>query len=175
MHGDALDNGPADRSAIARKAASSRWAKVRAARSEAGASSRKQRAAEPDESPPGPGSGSGNYRSIEDYDRTVGPPNDWGQAQQREKVIGELTLNQTRRVDLENARTRLDKERGTLMPLSEVEEREERADEIYQRHLSAVMDLVATIVPPEQINAARAKAADWLADQQRLVAAEIGG
>jgi hypothetical protein len=172
MYEESLDSGPADRAVIARKAANARWGKVREKRAKAGADGRSAREVpEPEVLPPG----SGSYQSIEDYDRTVGPPNDWGQAQQREKVIGELTLNQTRRVDLENARTRLDKERGTLMPLSEVEDREERADEIYQRHLSAVLDLVATIVPPEQINAARAKAADWLAERQRLVAEEIGG
>ena len=114
------------------------------------------------------------YESIEDYDRQVGAPLDWGQAQQREKTRGELTLNESRKVDLSRARLALDKERGKLVSIADVEAREERADEIYQRHLAAVLDLAATLVPPDLISGARERAAQWLADRQRLIAGEMG-
>jgi hypothetical protein len=114
------------------------------------------------------------FQSIEDYDRQVGVPADWGQAQQREKTRGELTLNDSRKVDLERARLSLEKERGKLVSLDDVEAREERADEIFQRHLASVLDLAASLVPPDQIAGAREKSAAWLAERQRLIASEMG-
>jgi hypothetical protein len=98
---------------------------------------------------------------------------DWAQVLQREKVLGELTLNDSRKVDLERARLILEKDRGKLVDLEDVEAREERVDEIFQRHLAGVLDMVAEIVPPDQIATARERAGKWLAMQQRSIAEEL--
>lgn len=166
-----LDSGPRDRSLIASKAAKARWAKRDQVRASRPIPPPGTPAPVPEPSAPTPAVS--GYRSIADYDRQVGAPQDWAQVLQREKVLGELTLNDSRKVDLERARLTLEKERGKLVPLDEVEAREERADEIFQRHLAGVLDLVAEMVPPDQIAAAREKAGQWLAKQQRSIADEL--
>jgi hypothetical protein len=168
MDGEYLDSGPRDRASIARKAADARWEKHRA---RAKGKADEFRASS---TPPDPTADDQSGFANIDYDKTLGLPNSWLEAQQREKVIGEQTLNLARDVDLEKSRIALEKERGRLLSVDDVEAREERADEVYQRHLSGVLDLVATLVPPDQINAARTKASEWIAERQRLIAEELG-
>ena len=62
-----------------------------------------------------------DYQTIQDYDDAVGAPVDWGAAKRREEVRGELTLNETRCVSLYAARLELDKQRGKLVPKTELE------------------------------------------------------
>jgi len=162
---DSFDSTPEERSRSASHAAKERWRKKREATQRVAAVFGESPAVEPKKFT--------SYDSIDDYDSIAGPPADWPSAKKREEVIGELTLNQTRRVALQSAQLALEREQGKVLAIADVEAREEKADEIYQLHLQRVVDLVCSLVPPEKMSEARAKATDWIAETRRAIAADL--
>ena len=126
---------------------------------------------EPERMPPE--SGPLEFKCIEDYDRQVGAPVDWAASRQREQVRGELIANQARQVDLDRARMALEKERGKLLPITTVEERESAADEIMRRHLQTAATLAAEIARPDQIAAVQARILSWIEATQTAISDEL--
>jgi len=82
------------------------------------------------------------------------------------KLVGEQIDNDTRQA-------KLDQERGRLLTRAQVEERDERADEIILGHLGTVAQFVGDLFPPEQGAAARSKALTWLSEVRARIAADL--
>lgn len=72
----------------------------------------------------------------------------------REQANGEVLSN-------EKANVELAKSRGDLLTIKQVEERDERMDEVIMGHLDDFVQFVGTLVPPEKATEARAKAKEW--------------
>jgi len=88
-------------------------------------------------------------------------------AKTREQVNGEVLSNEKIMEDLALARA----EKFTA---DQVDDREKSIADIFLRHLDGVSALVASLVPPEKINEARQKSAEWVARIREQVADEIG-
>lgn len=84
----------------------------------------------------------------------------------REQVNGEVLSN-------EKASVELAKTRGALLTVSDVEERDEKREEIFLRALKSFIDLVPDLVPPQDIQAARQKATAWHDRIRKEIAEEI--
>lgn len=100
------------------------------------------------------------------YDRVVCRPVTYQDAVQREKAIAEELANEERK---EQAEIR----RGKLYTRDQVAERERTRDEVILGRLSGLSDFVASLVPIDQREAARAKANAWIAETREAVASKI--
>ena len=111
--------------------------------------------------------------TIKDYDAEVGRPGNWGDVKRREEVRGELILNESRAEDLGAKRAANAKARGELVDSKTVDVRDEARDAIFMAALAAAVDLIGELVPPSQLQAARARAQIWLDERHAEVAAKL--
>lgn len=65
------------------------------------------------------------------------------------------------------------KEKGKLMPITEVAERERAFDELWLHEIQSLPDLCSSLVPPDEREAAKAKAREWITDLRKRLAEAV--
>lgn len=98
-------------------------------------------------------------RTIEDYDKQLGLPENWQDAVKREALVAELLANETKR--------------GALMTREQVAERERAYDDLVMGALAAIPERMAELVPADVRNEARRIGRELIAEIRRGVAAAI--
>jgi hypothetical protein len=92
---------------------------------------------------------------MDAYRELIGPPATWSDVRTFEQVIEQMIVNERKQIELSQTR-------GELFNKAQIQERDERCDEVIFTHLDAFVAFVGTLVPPQNKTDVCARTREWL-------------